>query len=71
MVRAVRSVGAAFGSAAGAILGVYFGEGNLEESWISPFQDKLHSALAGFHDLSLDSVAWRVGKVATLGLDVD
>lgn len=60
-----------FGSAAGAILGVYFGEGNLEESWISPFQDKLHSALAGFHDLSLDSVAWRVGKVATLGLDVD
>ena len=59
-----------FGAAAGAILGVHFGEGNLEDSWILPFQDKLHSAVAGFHDLSLDSVASRVGKVATLGVDV-
>lgn len=60
-----------YGAAAGAILGVHWGEGNLEDHWTSPFQDKLHSALAGFHDLSLDSVASRVGKIACANLVVD
>jgi ADP-ribosylglycohydrolase len=59
-----------FGAAAGAILGVHFGENNLDPSWVAPFGDRLYNALGGFHDQSLKSVTSRVGQVAIASLEV-
>ncbi|MET9652203.1 ADP-ribosylglycohydrolase family protein [Streptomyces sp. NPDC006460] len=52
-----------YGATAGAILGVYFGPGHLEERWITPFRDVLHTRLAGFHELSLARTADRVAAL--------
>ena len=49
-----------FGATAGSLLGCYFGPGHLEERWLRPFNDDLHTALAWFFDRGLSSVARRM-----------
>jgi ADP-ribosylglycohydrolase len=38
-----------FGATAGSLLGAYFGPGYLEERWLRPFNDDIHTALAWFY----------------------
>jgi len=52
-----------FGATAGSLLGAYFGPGHLEERWLAPFNDKIHIALAQFHELSLSGLARRMGRL--------
>jgi ADP-ribosylglycohydrolase len=55
-----------FGKIAGSIMGAYFGKGSLDEEWISPFNDRLHTHLADFHEQSLCAVAERMKKLPVL-----
>jgi ADP-ribosylglycohydrolase len=55
-----------YGATAGALLGVRFGPGHLEERWLAPFNDVIHTALAGFYELSLDATADRVAELTQL-----
>jgi hypothetical protein len=52
-----------YGAIAGSILGAFFGPGHLEERWLSPFQDKIHVALATFHEQCLSTLARRMGQL--------
>jgi ADP-ribosylglycohydrolase len=52
-----------FGATAGALLGVHLGPGRLEERWLEPFRDTLHTRLAGFYETSLDAVADRISRL--------
>jgi ADP-ribosylglycohydrolase len=52
-----------FGATAGSILGAYFGPGYLEERWLAPFNDDIHTALAWFYERSLSKLAKRMGKL--------
>ena len=54
-----------FGATAGSILGSHFGPGRLDERWIEPFNDDLHTALASFHERSLRAVADRMAALPT------
>ena len=49
-----------FGTTAGSLLGAYFGPGALEDRWLTPFNDDLHTGLAWFFDRSLSSVTQRM-----------
>lgn len=57
-----------FGASAGSILGAYFGPEGLEDRWVAPFHDDLHSGMAWFFERSLTKVAERMaalpGRVA-------
>ena len=53
-----------YGATAGAILGVFFGPGHLEDRWIAPFNDTIHTRLAGFYELSLNATADRIALLA-------
>ena len=55
-----------FGEIAGSIAGAYFGPGHLDERWLAPFGDRLHTALAGFHEQSLAAVAERMSRLPAL-----
>jgi len=55
-----------YGATAGAILGVYFGPGNLEERWLQPFNDRIETRLAGFYELSLSATADRIAALTQL-----
>jgi ADP-ribosylglycohydrolase len=57
-----------YGATAGSILGVFFGPGHLEDRWITPFNDTLHTRLAGFYELSLSSTAERISRLPFIGL---
>lgn len=50
-----------YGAMAGAILGVHFGPGHLEARWLEPFNDVIHTRVAGLYELSLSAVADRIG----------
>ncbi len=52
-----------FGATAGSLLGAYFGPGHLEERWLAPFNDDLHTTLAQFYERSLAKVARRMGEL--------
>ncbi|CAA9278667.1 MAG: hypothetical protein AVDCRST_MAG77-3665 [uncultured Chloroflexi bacterium] len=52
-----------FGATAGSILGAYFGPGHLEERWLAPFGDDIHTALAWFYERSLSQLAKRMGEL--------
>ncbi|GAA3215225.1 ADP-ribosylglycohydrolase family protein [Dactylosporangium siamense] len=52
-----------YGATGGSILGVYFGPGHLESRWIEPFQDTLHTRLAGYYELSLSATARRIAAL--------
>jgi ADP-ribosylglycohydrolase len=52
-----------FGATAGSLLGAYFGPGYLEERWLVPFNDDIHTALAWFYERSLSGLAKRMGEL--------
>jgi ADP-ribosylglycohydrolase len=52
-----------FGATAGSLLGAYFGPGYLEDRWLAPFNDDIHTALAWFYERSLSELAKRMGKL--------
>jgi hypothetical protein len=52
-----------FGATAGSILGCYFGPGHLDDRWLRPFNDDLHTALAWFYERSLGKLARRMGEL--------
>ena len=52
-----------FGATAGSLLGAFFGPGHLDERWLAPFNDEIHTALAWFYEQSLLKVAKRMGEL--------
>lgn len=52
-----------FGEIIGSIMGAYFGPGHLEERWLTPFNDDLHTSLADFHERSLRAVGKRMARL--------
>jgi ADP-ribosylglycohydrolase len=56
-----------YGATSGSLLGLYFGPGRLEERWLRPFHDVLHTTLADFHEQKLSAVAARMGELVALG----
>ncbi len=52
-----------FGATCGSLLGAYFGPGHLEERWLRPFNDEIHTALAWFYERSLSTLARRMGEL--------
>lgn len=52
-----------FGATAGSILGAWFGPGRLAARWLEPFGDRIHTALALFHEQSLSAVAARMAAL--------
>ena len=52
-----------FGATAGSLLGAYFGPGYLDNSWIEPFGDDIHSGMAWFFERSLSTLAVRMGQL--------
>jgi hypothetical protein len=55
-----------FGASAGSILGAYFGPSHLDERWLAPFQNRIHTTLASFHEQDLEAVAKRMGELPKL-----
>ncbi|MBU05741.1 MAG: hypothetical protein CL877_07295, partial [Dehalococcoidales bacterium] len=51
-----------YGATAGSLLGAYFGPGYLEERWLEPFNDDIHSGMAWFFERSLSNLALRMGE---------
>ena len=45
------------------MLGAYFGPGYLDERWLTPFNDDIHTALAWFYERSLSRLAKRMGEL--------
>jgi ADP-ribosylglycohydrolase len=56
-----------YGATVGAILGVKFGPGHLANRWLVPFNDIIHTRLAGFYELSLNATADRIAALPGLG----
>ena len=52
-----------FGASSGSLLGAYFGPGFLDESWITPFNDDIHTGLAWFFERSVSKLAKRISKL--------
>jgi len=52
-----------YGEIIGSIMGAYFGPGYLDRKWIAPFEDRLHTGLAQFHEQSLSRVADRMAAL--------
>jgi len=52
-----------FGEIIGSIMGAYFGPGRLSPRWLEPFQDRLHTTLADFHETSLSAVTRQMGRL--------
>jgi ADP-ribosylglycohydrolase len=52
-----------FGATCGSILGALFGPGHLDERWLRPFQNRIHHALADFHEYDLDALATRMSAL--------
>ena len=52
-----------FGATAGSILGAHLGIDALERRWYEPFNDDVHTALALFHERSLDAITDRMTRL--------
>jgi len=52
-----------YGATAGSLLGAFFGPGHLEERWLHPFNDDIHTTLSGFFERSLTQLALRMGQL--------
>ena len=52
-----------FGATSGSLLGAYFGPGHLEQRWLDPFNDDIHSGMAWFFERSLSGLARRMGEL--------
>lgn len=55
-----------FGATAGSILGIFFGPGHLEERWTAPFNNRIHTTLANFHEQDLAALTERMGRLPAL-----
>jgi hypothetical protein len=55
-----------YGATAGSLLGAWFGPGHLEERWLEPFGDRIHTTLAEFHEQSLSAVVARMAELPRL-----
>ena len=55
-----------FGATSGSILGAYFGPGYLDDKWIKPFNDDIHTGLAWFFERSVSKLAKRMSKLPTI-----
>jgi ADP-ribosylglycohydrolase len=54
-----------FGATVGSILGAFWGPGHLDERWVAPFNDDVRTALAIFHERSLDAITERMAALPT------
>ena len=52
-----------FGATAGSIAGVFYGEKGLDPKWLKPLNNTIHTTVAGFHELDLNNLAERMGKL--------
>ena len=52
-----------FGATSGSLLGAYFGPGFLEDSWVKPFNDDIHTGLAWFFERSISKLAKRMANL--------
>lgn len=52
-----------FGATAGSLLGALLGPEALERRWVQPFGDRIHLALATFHEPSLSELAARMSRL--------
>ena len=52
-----------FGATSGSLLGAYFGPGNLEDRWVEPFNDDIHTGLAWFFERSVSNLAKRMSNL--------
>ena len=57
-----------FGATSGSILGAYFGPGYLDDKWIKPFNDDIHTGLAWFFERSVSKLAKRMSKLPAISL---
>jgi ADP-ribosylglycohydrolase len=53
-----------FAEIVGSLLGAFHGPGNLEDRWLTPFNDEICTSVAGFYERSLSAVAARMGRLA-------
>jgi ADP-ribosylglycohydrolase len=52
-----------YGATAGSLLGCFFGPGHLEDRWLAPFNDDIHTSLSSFFERSLSKLARRMGEL--------
>ena len=52
-----------YGATMGSLLGAYFGPEHLEDRWLEPFNDDIHTALCWFYERSLSKLAQRMGQL--------
>ena len=52
-----------FGATAGSLLGALLGPSAFDRRWIEPFGDRIHLALATFHEQSLSALATRMARL--------
>ena len=52
-----------FGATSGSILGAYFGPDGLEDRWIEPFNDDIHTGLAWFFERSFSKLSDRMSEL--------
>lgn len=58
-----------YGATAGSLLGCFFGPGHLEDRWVTPLKDTIHTTIGGFHNQSLSSVADWMAELPKLTVD--
>ena len=52
-----------FGASAGSLLGAFYGPKYLDDKWIKPFNDDIHTGLAWFFERSVNSLSKRMGNL--------
>jgi ADP-ribosylglycohydrolase len=52
-----------FGATAGSLLGALLGPEAFDRRWVEPFNDRIHLALATFHEQSLSALATRMSQL--------
>ena len=55
-----------FGATVGSLLGAYFGPGHLDEDWLKPFNDDIHTGLAWFFERSISKLANRMSRLPSI-----
>ena len=58
-----------FGATSGSLLGAYFGPDGLEDRWIEPFNDDIHTGLAWFFERSFSKLSDRMSELPKIVQD--
>ncbi|MCG8480199.1 MAG: ADP-ribosylglycohydrolase family protein [Spirochaetales bacterium] len=58
-----------YGATLGSILGAFYGAEGLDPRWLAPFNDRIHTTLAAFHEQRLSAVADRMAALPALVAD--